>query len=395
MSEPPTLRAAVTTVVRGATLHETSGWLRVVDLTARRVQGSFPLPESWRRRRDPNPRGGLRGGKGLSSHAGRVVVANTDTLFVLASDWRVANRITHPWLGGVHAILAESDGIWVTCTGADLLVKLSWDGSLLDHWWWRGDRELRRQLGASQAGAQFDRARDYRDPLAIGGSFNVSHLNAVARAPEGLVVGLGRLLSPRALRRQRVEGAVVRLGEKTAPSRSALRAVRRRREVRGSWTPGGKGHVDSAHALVALDGRAAAGNRLAEAGTVARLLLRRQHLAVPNHDVIVDSDRLLYNDSNRDRLVAVDRGTGRETASVPIPGRPGFARGLARLSRDRFLVGSKCPAAIHIADLAAGTVVDSIALGDAGRDSVFAIAMLPPQFGPVPDSLDALAEPPP
>jgi hypothetical protein len=393
LNQPPPLRAAVTTVVRGATLRESSGWLRVVDLTARQVQGSFPLPESRRRLRDPNPRGGLRGGKGLSSHAGRFVVANTDTLFVLDSDWQVAKRITHPWLGGVHAILAEADGIWVTCTSADLLLKLSWDGKLLDHWLWRDDRELRRQLGASQGGSQFDPARDYRDPLASGGSFNVSHLNAVARAPEGLVVGLGRLLSPRALRRQRVEGAMVRLAEKTAPSRSALRAVRRRREVRGSWTPGGKRRVDSAHALVAVDGRAAAGGRLAGTGTVARLLLHIRGIAVPNHDVTVDGDRLLYNDSNRDRLVAVDRGTGRETASVPIPGRPGFARGLARLSRDRFLVGSKCPAAIHIADLAAGTVVDSIALGEAGRDSVFAIAMLPPQFGPVPDSLDALAEP--
>ena len=124
----------------------------------------------------------------------------------------------------------------------------------------------------------------------------------------------------------------------------------------------------------------------------ARVVLRRKDIAVPNHDVLVDHGRLLYLDSNHNRLVAVDRQTGREVVAVDIPGEPAFARGLARLGGDRFLVGSQSPAAVHTVDLEAGRIVDSIALSDDRRDSVFAIALLPEGFDSVPARSAGLAE---
>jgi len=367
-------RAVVTSVVRGATLREPSGWLRVVDLAERRVQASTPVPDSALRRRDPNPRGGLRGATGVSADDGRLVVAGTDALFVLDHRWALVDRLTHPWLGGVHGILAEPDAIWATCTSADLLLALGWRGEVLDSWCWRADSALRQELGFDGLRG-FDPDRDYRDPLTTGGSFNVAHVNALARAPEGLVVSLGRLLARRALRRQRMEGVMVRVAEQTNPGRSALRAVRRRREGRYPGRPRGeRPPSESQHAVVALE--------RANSGWSARVIMRATDTAVPNHDALVDGDRLLYTDSNTSRLVAIDRHTGSEMAAVGIPGSPPFARGVVQLAGESFLVGSQCPAAIHGVDMAAGLVMDGIVLSDDPRETVFAIALVPDLFTP-------------
>ncbi|MFL5820377.1 MAG: hypothetical protein ACJ76S_06810 [Solirubrobacteraceae bacterium] len=367
-------RAVVTTVVRGATLREPSGWLRVVDLAERRVEASAPVPDSPLRRRDPNPRGGLRGATGLSAHDGRLVVAGTDALFVLDHGWALVDRLTHPWLGGVHGILAEPDAIWATSTSADLLLALGWRGEVLDSWCWRADTALRQELGFDDL-RDFDPDRDYRDPLTTGGSFNVAHVNAVARAPEGLVVSLGRLLARRALRRQRMEGIVVHLAELTSPSRSALRAVRRRREGRyPGRRRGERPRPESQHAVVTLE--------KANRGWSSRVVMRTTDTAVPNHDALIEGDRLLYTDSNMNRLVAIDRHTGSEIAAVGVPGSPSFARGVVQLAGESFLVGSQLPAAIYRVDMAAGLVIDAILLSDDPRETVFAIALVPDGFTP-------------
>jgi hypothetical protein len=75
-------RAIVTTVVREAGMYEPSGFVRVVDLERRSVVRCWPMVESRRRALDTNPRGGLRGAKGVGVHGDRLVVANVERLFV-------------------------------------------------------------------------------------------------------------------------------------------------------------------------------------------------------------------------------------------------------------------------------------------------------------------------
>ena len=110
------------------------------------------------------------------------------------------------------------------------------------------------------------------------------------------------------------------------------------------------------------------------------LAYRLEDVRVPNHNVLVRDGRVLYNDSNGGRLVELDLSARREVRSVAVPGEPSFARGLAAWRDGLHLVGSQRPAAVHVVDLDAERLVDSVALSDEPRESVYAIALVPDEF---------------
>ncbi len=105
------VRAVVTSNVRGALPGEPSAYLRVVDLDSGSLLLTTRIPESLFRAHDPNPRGGQRGGRGLSVHDGRLVVANAERLYVLDTSWRLVDELSHPLAADIHDVLAEEDGI--------------------------------------------------------------------------------------------------------------------------------------------------------------------------------------------------------------------------------------------------------------------------------------------
>jgi hypothetical protein len=360
------VRVAVTSQVRfaGETIY--SGFFRIVDLDSGGTLVTEPVPESPWRSVDPNPRGGLRGAKGISAVGDRLVVGNSDTVFVLDDRWKIVASFTHPFMGSIHDLLAEDEAIWVTCTNGDLLLKLDWDGNEIDRWSWRRNQELLATFGFRSL-PEFDPSVDYRNPIELqGGVYNVVHLNAVDRASEGLVLGFGRVLNAAEVRRRRL---------KAAPGRVAARlGIRRPLPVKPTplpttFLPG------SSSAVVLLR---EAGEQLARAPV--ELLLRIEDVVVPNHNVISTGDLLIYADSNGSRLVAVDRETGRERVAVPVPGKPAFVRGLTRLEDDVYLVGSQAPLAIYVVDFACGEVVASYDLGGAATETVYAVGVVPPVF---------------
>lgn len=352
----------MTSAVRYSEQSDFSGFLRIVDLEAATVVATTPVPESPRRAEDPNPRGGVRGAKGIGVSDGRFVLANADTLFLFDEHWQRIGEITHPWLGSIHDVLVESDGIWVTATNADLLVRVSWDGELLDWWSWRSDPALVSALGLGQV-PPFDRSLDYRDPRVMqGGVHNIVHLNAVSRSPGGLVLSFGRILDRQTLRRRRLKGRAGRLA-------GHLGLVRR--PPRGPSPIPTNRVAGTTSAIVFVSG---------EPPRTARVALRDHGLQVPNHNALLDGELLVYNDTNHGRLVAYDRSRGVVHRSVAIPGSPSFARGLLRLGEGLYAVGSQAPLALHIVDLERGVVSASVSLGGVERESVYAVCALPDSF---------------
>jgi hypothetical protein len=371
------MRAVVTSLVREAGLDEPSGFVRVVDLERGTVPATFPMPESRHRARDPNPRGGLRGAKGIGIDGGRLVLANVERLFVLDTQWRLQAEITHPWLAGIHDVLCEGDGIWVTCASCDLLVRVGWDGAVVEEWTWRRDRALAESIGFAVP-PPFEPALDYRDPAVVhAGVYGIAHLNGVARGREGLIVSLGRILSPAAVRALRPRAALGRAISRVGAGRAAIGAVRRRRAARlarSEYVPVER-FPGSSSAVVSLAG-------------IPRVIHRRTGVSVPNHNVLEEDGLLVYNDSNSSRVVAVDRATGRERHAAAVPGSPPFARGLASLGAGHVLVGSQAPAAVHTIDLPTGRLLASIDLNGRPRESVYGIALLPDRFDDPPPRLD-------
>ncbi len=351
--------AIVTTVVRHADSRHASGFLRLVDLETGRIRWRRGMPESAYRRYDSNPRGGLRGARGVSIHGDRLVVATSEQLLVFDRSWSLVGEITQPWFGGIHDILAEADGIWVTCTSADLLVKVSWSGEILADWEWRRDATLRQAIGLRSV-PPVDRRLDYRDPETMRTDVrNTVHLNGVARCPQGLLLSFGRVLSPRAYRAARRRSTAGKLA-------SALGLAARTSRPRSLDAPS---RVAGSSALIVL---------LEESGST-RILRRSEGTSVPMHNVAWVNDKLIFNDSNRGALIAT---AGGDTAdrSVPIPGSPSFARGLAHCCDEVFLVGSQAPLALYRVDLATSTITATIPLHGQKHESVYAICLLPPSF---------------
>lgn len=358
-----------TSVIRGAALGETSGTVGILDLERREVVSRSPVPESGRRAADVNPRGGVRGARGVAATGDRLVVANSDRLLVFDRLWRLVAELSHAWLGGIHDVAADADGVWVTCTNADLVAHVGWDGEMRHRWSWRDDTELAARLGHPSP-PPFRPELDYRDPLTLqGGAHNVAHLNGVSREAGSLLLSLGRILPAREVARRRVKAAAGRVAARLGFARGD--------RVPRSLTP--VSAVDgSAFAIVELPDDRSAG---------ARLLLHERPVSVPNHNVLRSDGTLVYNDSNTDRVLAWDEETRRLRSSVPLPGERPFARGLARLDNGLYVVGSQRPARLHLVDLEAQKVVESVELGGDPREAVYAVCIVPDSFGPPPPAL--------
>jgi len=382
------VRIAVTTIVRGSSLEVPSGYLRVMDLEAGTELARAPVPDALHRALDDNPRGGLRGGRGLAVAGDRLAMAINDRILVLDRGWRLVRVLSHPWMGGVHDLAADPDGIWVTCADNDLVLRIGWDGELRRAWHWRADAAFREALGHGWLPG-FERDVDNRDPFAGGLRLELGHVNAIAPDGDRVLVGLGlvrppvplgrpiaRALTYRAIRRMGLEraarAAVVRWA--ASPIRRELQRRLARRAAR-SVTPGG---LNFAAGPQERPGWTWAIAELGPDG--ARIAARHPVRGLPVHNLALDTGRLVVNDSPQARVVAVDRSSGAIVRSVGLPGEFPYPRGLARLPDGCFVVGTQRPAAVHLVDLDAGRVMRTIELPDNQGESPYAIVVLPESF---------------
>jgi hypothetical protein len=374
-------RVAVSSIIRHVPAALESGLLRLIDLDSGRVLLTAPIPQSAHRGADPNPRGGLRGARGVGFSADRFVLANTERLFVFDPEWRMVGELSNRWTADIHEILVEADGTWVTCTACDLLLKLGWDGEVLASWSWRSDPGLTAEFGFRSL-PELSPSLDYRDPRAGAPAVrDIGHLNAVARAGDGLIVSLGRVLAPRAYRSRRLRRRLQHAAARSALTRPATAALRRRhlRKLATDALPmPDRGPGSSALVLLTDPGP--------RPTPAAEVLIRDYGIGLPNHNALEVDGVLAYNDSNRGRLVAHERRGG-AIRSVEVPGDPPYARGLAWLGGETFLVGSQRPTALHTIDLGAGRVTSSTVIGRDPSESVSSIALLPDSFEEPPERL--------
>ena len=362
-------RIIATSIVRHAGLEQASGFVRIVDVEGRRILSKSATPESVYRVKDTNPRGGLRGARGIGVCKDKLVIANSERLFVFDSTWKLVGEITHPLMGEIHEILVEEDGIWVTCTGADLLLKVDWQGKISHVWEWRQHDQLVEALGFSEV-PRVDRAVDYRDPESARDSVrNLVHLNAVTRAPYGILLSFGRILSPGMYRRRQIESLVGRLAKRIGFERLSPPSL-----WAASLTGNGVRGSTSAMVHVGENGRTS-------------VLSTEQSASVPNHNVVQWEDQLVRNDSNSNQVVIhpLEERSGRERR-IKIPGRKGFLRGLVQLHDSTFLIGNQNPASICRVDVESEGV-SPIDLEGEPRESVFALCRVPSNFSDPPPRL--------
>jgi WD40 repeat protein len=193
-------RVLVSTSKRYTSVDQLSGHLVTFDLDNQKVVRVSEIIEPPYREENPNPRGGLRGLKGISIQGNRIALASVSTIFFYDEKWNPIDYIWHPSCAGIHDIALQGDRIWATSSRNDLLICLDMLGNLLEFFDTRTFAPLlnlpkwhpKNLLSKSQIQ---NGAVDFRDPRTHSEVLaDSSHINSLAFMPNGdLLVSCGLL----------------------------------------------------------------------------------------------------------------------------------------------------------------------------------------------------------
>lgn len=317
-------RVLVTTITRECAVHETSGYLYVVDVDDAIVLARCPMVEAPLRELDPNPRGGMRGGRGVAVDGDEIYIANFSAVYRFDAQWRCLNVLSHPACADVHDIAVHDGFVWVTSTRNDLLFQFHPDGRLVDCLNVRTlepVQELMEQVQSPLVHESWMQHADLRDPRSHDSVMSDgTHFNGIAFDSSGkMVLSLGRI-----------------------------------------------GSNGRSHSMLVSRSGAAGWDGLAFGDAT-----------VPRHNVLLSEEFLIHNDTPAGEIVMIDMLNGMERWRIDAGNR--YLRGLMQLDDGRLVVGAQNElviVALHDAE----TPV-TIRLSSDPRESVHSIAELPAEVG--------------
>jgi len=120
----------VSTVIRGCSNAEMTGFFYKIDWRSREILEKIPVPS--RAAGVFGSRGGSRGGRGIAVFGDTVYAATFDKILMFDRQLLPRKAISHPLVLGHHELQADAAGIWCCSTLIDAVVRLSHDGQLLD-----------------------------------------------------------------------------------------------------------------------------------------------------------------------------------------------------------------------------------------------------------------------
>lgn len=342
------MKLAATTVIRHSVIgQEATGQLLVIDWDRGEIEKSMPVRLPKYPSSNTNPRGGIRGGRGIKFWKDHCYVANYDTVFVYDKNWAQIAEISHPLATDIHEIDVDTQGLWLSCSRYDLILQLSFKGNLLAHWHISSATGLMRKLKINVP--PLDLNYDYRKNLPSG--LDRTHLNCVQCQPDGsLIVHLG-LVHP--------EGMLYRILRRVLPppgfEAHRMGLLQRRFH---EWARGSASYVV----------------RLYGADRSQIEILARFPALRPNHNGQILDDGRVVVASERKELVVNEAGTGRTLCRVPLPAK--WVRGLVQIGPEKLLVGI-APCAVLEVDLAEGRVLRQVAISDHPHEALHGLAVVP------------------
>ena len=339
------MRVVATTVVRESIRgKQRTGYIYDVDWEAQRVERRLPVPDPSFPASNENPRGGVRGGRGVAATREGIVVANYDTLYRYDDDWNMVDSLSHPLFVGIHEIDWDGAHIWAAATGIDAVLRTALDGGA-EAVWDPHDPRWCDGFGLVRRPHPLDGSVDYR--IREAPLLNQCHINGVARVNGTTVVNCGLVRDRKSkLARTFARGKRRLLGDRRAAS--------------------GRRHSGRSMVL-SVDG-----------GSPARVLVGLGDHDFPTHNgQVLQDGRVVVNDSTANvfRMFELDDGTARETLAVPVPGT--WLRGLEPVDPGHVLVGS-APAALLLVDTESGSIEGRVQLSEDPNEAVHGLALCPP-----------------
>lgn len=357
-----------------------SGWLYVVDLENRTVLKRSAGVEAPYRVHDTNPRGGMRGIRGMGFRNGEVALSNYSSILFFDCHWNLLRAFTHPSVSSIHEIYYAEDGIWVTSTANDVLARFKLDGELDPLIYMRTQKPLMRRLGGPlrQVVRPKDLAAGKKD-FRLRTYFNLdvydrTHLNGICQMPDGrLLMSLGLLVGDYFGFLMNIKTVMLKLKVWNlflALNRGVRRLLHRDKKMLSDLV------VQPARGKSAIVSLGAEGDW-------------RTHLILPtaqnpSHSIRFLSDgTAAYLNTSHGEVVHF-RLDGQVLSNTKVSER--FLRGLLELPDGRLALGSSNN--VLIFDLKTCSIVDRIELSSDPLNSVFDIQFLPPDFDLPPDSLE-------
>src|SRR5262245_29866058 len=181
----PTDTYLVTTTHRHCRIGEPSGFIYTVDLETGRVTGRCPVIEPPHLDVDPNPRGGMRGAKGIAVLDDQVFIANASAVYRFDPAWNLLGIITHPSCATLHDVVFRDNRLWVTSCSNDLVFEFDLEGRVCRHYYARTFGEARKALNWTPpvlltAADVVGGTTDFRDPRTHRHeTYNGAHINSI------------------------------------------------------------------------------------------------------------------------------------------------------------------------------------------------------------------------
>lgn len=124
------MKILISTTNRHVPVDQPTGYLFVYDFDKKEVVRRSTIVEPPFLNENPNPRGGLRGLKGISIYDNHIAMVNSSTVFLYDSKWKPIRYFYHPSCSSLHELVLSEKEIWVTSTSNDLLFCFDTMGKL-------------------------------------------------------------------------------------------------------------------------------------------------------------------------------------------------------------------------------------------------------------------------
>jgi len=371
----------VSTIRRHIPYTEPSGFLYTIDLKQERILRRCHIIEPAFREVDNNPRGGLRGSRGIALHENQLALANASAIYRYDPQWNLLGVITHPSCAAIHDIIFQDNKLWVTSARNDVLMQFDLNGNLLRHHYLRDrtpalealDWKPRLLLRSEQIRQG---KTDFRDPRTHDlETFDAAHVNSVSILPNGdVLVSMGLVLTTKFATLLKWKKKLIDMGLWS----SLLAANRRVRDGLGL-----RKNVHSDLVLQPAKGRSAI-VRIQPDGSQS-VCLTLSEITVPSHSLLLLPDeKSVYLNTTAGEVVHFEPYTGEVLSSTKVT--EGFLRGVKALNKDTLILGSK--GELLTFDIPTRRVLGTMRLSDDPNESVYDIQFLPEHYSLPPLSLE-------
>jgi hypothetical protein len=373
-------RLLISTVRRNTPAYEASGYLYVVDADRQKVMRRCSIVEPAYKELETNPRGGMRGSKGIAVRSDQIAISNSSMIFRFNPEWVFLGVITHPSCSYIHDILFQEDTLWACSAGSDVMIQFDRAGNFLRSLYMRQPSQALMNLQWNPPLLLDEQSIkvgliDFRNPSTHDRTvFDNAHVNSMGILPDGdILISLGFVIGQKfaAFVRLKMWLIRIRFWPVVLSINDFLRKVFRPKLKNAENTL----IVKPATAKSAVIRIRPDGSR--------QLSLVLKDVTTPSHSLLVLPDAtVIYLNTSTGEVLHFNPSSGQILFSKKVD--DGFLRGVTSLSDNTLVLGSKTR--LLIFDMTHREVASTITLTDDPVESVYDVKVLPPHYTMPPDS---------